>query len=244
MELIDAFLPRIDGASVRFVMAPETAPAGNGTLGMVVMVLGSNQWVGATLTSVARILRGNASALVRWCPRQDSNLRPSATEALGAQQYMEAWIVEAPDDCRTESDREADVGDVGAGVHNRGAGRGNNRSRLCDQPSNTADEPVSDLHGLAKDRGCTHPGCDVAGYYCEVHHVEDWARTHCTDVNQLTLACGPNHKLVEKGWITRKRANGDTEWIPPPHLDHGQPRINTFHHPEKLLCDGEDDDGP
>jgi hypothetical protein len=22
----------------------------------------------------------------------------------------------------------------------------------------------------------------------------------------------------------------------------GQPRINTFHHPEKLLCDGDDDD--
>ncbi|MGB9303309.1 MAG: hypothetical protein WCB92_06425, partial [Mycobacterium sp.] len=40
---------------------------------------------------------------------------------------------------------------------------------------------------------------------------------------------------------TRKNARGDTEWIPPPHLDHGQPRINTFHHPEKLLR-GEDDD--
>jgi hypothetical protein len=29
-----------------------------------------------------------------------------------------------------------------------------------------------------------------------------------------------------------KRVNGDTEWISPPHLDHGQPRTNTFHHPE------------
>jgi hypothetical protein len=58
----------------------------------------------------------------------------------------------------------------------------------------------------------------------------------------LTFACGPNHRLLEKGWTTRKRANGDTEWIPPPHLDHGQPRTNTFHHPEKLLAEEEDDD--
>jgi hypothetical protein len=43
------------------------------------------------------------------------------------------------------------------------------------------------------------------------------------------------------GWITRKRANGDTEWIPPPHLDHGQPRTNSFHHPEKLLCEDEEE---
>ncbi|WP_297824433.1 HNH endonuclease signature motif containing protein, partial [Mycobacterium sp.] len=27
----------------------------------------------------------------------------------------------------------------------------------------------------AKDRGCTAPGCDVKGYYCEVHHVTDYA---------------------------------------------------------------------
>ncbi len=94
----------------------------------------------------------------------------------------------------------------------------------------------------AKDRGCSAPGCDVPGYLCEVHHVEDWARTHCTDINQLTLACGPDHRLLEKGWTTRKRANGDTEWIPPPHLDHGRPRTNRFHHPEKVLADEDDDD--
>jgi hypothetical protein len=95
----------------------------------------------------------------------------------------------------------------------------------------------------AKDRGCSAPGCDVAGYYCEVHHVTDYATCRTTDVNDLTLGCGPQHRLVKKGgWTTRKRANGDTEWIPPPHLDRGQPRTNTFHHPEKLLCDEDDDD--
>ncbi|WP_431739709.1 hypothetical protein, partial [Mycobacterium mantenii] len=32
----------------------------------------------------------------------------------------------------------------------------------------------------------------------------------------------------------------ETQWIPPPHLDRGQPRTNTFHHPEKLLGDPEE----
>jgi hypothetical protein len=94
----------------------------------------------------------------------------------------------------------------------------------------------------AKDRGCTRPGCGVPGYECEVHHVEGWATTRCTDVNTLTLACGSDHLLVEPGgWTTRKRKDGTTEWIPPPHLDHGQPRINSFHHPEKLLTEQDDD---
>jgi hypothetical protein len=91
----------------------------------------------------------------------------------------------------------------------------------------------------AKDRGCTRPGCDVPGYWCEVHHVEDWATTHRTEIHRLTLACGADHKLVDNGWTTRKRANGDTEWIPPPHRDFGQPRTNNFHHPEKVLCEEE-----
>jgi hypothetical protein len=95
----------------------------------------------------------------------------------------------------------------------------------------------------AKDRGCTRPGCDVPGYKCEVHHIDEWAHCRTTDVNKLTFACGQDHPLAERGWTTRKRKDGTTEWIPPPHLDHGQPRINTFHHPEKLLCDdGEDED--
>jgi hypothetical protein len=91
----------------------------------------------------------------------------------------------------------------------------------------------------AKDRGCTRPGCTVPGYYCEVHHCDPWAKTHITDVNDLTFGCGADHPLAEQGWTTRKNAHGDTEWIPPQHLDHGQPRINTFHHPEKLLQDND-----
>jgi hypothetical protein len=104
--------------------------------------------------------------------------------------------------------------------------------------------PAQRIVLYAKDRGCSFPNCDVPGYLCEVHHVRPWATTHTTDINDLTLACGPNHKLAEQGWTTRKRVNGDTEWIPPAHLDHGQPSVNKFHHPEKLLRAKEDDELP
>ncbi len=94
----------------------------------------------------------------------------------------------------------------------------------------------------AKDRGCSAPGCTTPGYYCEVHHVTEYAKCHTTDVNDLTFACGPQHRLLRPGgWTTRKNARGDTEWLPPPHLDRGQPRVNVFHHPEKLLRDSDDE---
>jgi hypothetical protein len=98
------------------------------------------------------------------------------------------------------------------------------------------------LNILAKDRGCSHPGCDVSGYYSEVHHCTPYATCPTTDVNDLTFGCGGHHPLAEQGWTTRKNQHGDTEWIPPPHLDRGQPRTNNFHHPEKLVR--ADDDGP
>ncbi|OBB95214.1 HNH endonuclease signature motif containing protein [Mycobacterium sp. 852002-40037_SCH5390672] len=100
--------------------------------------------------------------------------------------------------------------------------------------------PAQRIVLYAKDRGCSHPGCDVSGYYCEVHHVTSYATCRDTDIDELTFACGGHHPLAERGWITRKNAKGDTEWIPPPHLDRGQRRTNAFHHPEDLLCEAED----
>jgi hypothetical protein len=102
--------------------------------------------------------------------------------------------------------------------------------------------PAQRIVLYAKDRGCTFPGCSVPANLCETHHCNPYATNPVTDVNDLTLACGPNHKLAEQGWITRKNGHGDTDWIPPPHLDYGQARTNTFHHPEKLLRDEDEDD--
>lgn len=99
----------------------------------------------------------------------------------------------------------------------------------------TADQRIV-LH--AKDRGCSAPGCTVPGYLCQVHHVDDWCDDGPTDIDNLTFACGPHHRLLQQGWTTRKRrGNGVTEWIPPPHLDTGQSRTNDYHHPERFILD-------
>jgi hypothetical protein len=102
--------------------------------------------------------------------------------------------------------------------------------------------PAQRIVLYAKDRGCSFPGCSVPANLCETHHCNPYATNPVTDINDLTLACGPNHQLAEQGWTTRKNQRGDTEWIPPPHLDRGQARVNTFHHPEKLLLGEEDNE--
>jgi len=90
----------------------------------------------------------------------------------------------------------------------------------------------------ARDRGCTHPGCDMPGYLCEVHHVNEWAQGGPTDIDNLTFACGQHHKLLDKGWQTKKLPNGRTQWIPPPQLELPS-ATNTFHHPEDFLPERE-----
>lgn len=96
----------------------------------------------------------------------------------------------------------------------------------------------------AKDRGCSHPGCAAPGYHCQVHHADlDWAQGGLTNIDDLTFACGPHNRLITPGgWKTRKRRDGTTEWIPPPHLDTGQTRVNNHHHPENFLLENNDQD--
>ena len=104
--------------------------------------------------------------------------------------------------------------------------------------------PAQRLVLYALERGCTKPGCDAPPYWCQVHHATtDWAHGGRTNIDDLTLACGPDNRLVTDGdWKTKKRDDGTTEWIPPPELDHGQPRTNTYHHPEHMLEDEEDEE--
>ena len=95
---------------------------------------------------------------------------------------------------------------------------------------------------FASQRGCTKPGCTAPFYDSEVHHDDAWSKTNRTDVTALTLACPPDHDLTETGLPTRKRADGVTEWIPPPHLDTGKPRTNGYWHPQRYQRRSEDDD--
>ncbi|TMS51504.1 HNH endonuclease signature motif containing protein [Mycobacterium sp. DBP42] len=97
---------------------------------------------------------------------------------------------------------------------------------------------------IARDGGCTKPGCTVGAYGCQAHHAtDDWAAGGDTNVDTMSLACGPDNRLVDDdgGYTTTINERGEVEWQPPPHLDHGQHRINYHHRPELLLTPPEDE---
>ena len=102
------------------------------------------------------------------------------------------------------------------------------------------------LNGHSKDRGCTFRGCTAPAYHSQVHHATaDWNEGGQTNITDETLACGPDNRRVKPGgWRTRKRKDGRTEWIPPPDLDTGQPRVNKYHHPQEFLAEHDEDDDP
>ena len=97
--------------------------------------------------------------------------------------------------------------------------------------------PAQRIMLIARDGGCTKPGCTVGAYGSQAHHVvADWTDGGNTNVDELGLACGPDNRAVgPEGWSTRMNERGEVEWIPPPALDTGQTRINTYHRPERLL---------
>jgi hypothetical protein len=71
--------------------------------------------------------------------------------------------------------------------------------------------------------------------------MNEWATRGNTDIDTLTLACAPNHKLIETGCTTTQFPNYRTAWLPPARFDRGGSRTNSYHHPERLLNDGDDE---
>jgi hypothetical protein len=55
-----------------------------------------------------------------------------------------------------------------------------------------------------------------------------------------TIAESADYLQISDRTVRRPIADGGTEWIPPPELDHGQPRTNAYWHPEKMLADDDD----
>lgn len=106
-------------------------------------------------------------------------------------------------------------------------------------------EPDQRLVLYAGDRGCTFPGCTAPALFTEAHHIREWQDGGGTDVDNLTLACGPHHRLIGDGahqWATtvagrEHRHPGSTLWHPPPSVDPlRRGRINHYHHPDRLLA--------
>ena len=82
---------------------------------------------------------------------------------------------------------------------------------------------------IARDRGCSFPGCDTPPEYCERHHIISWADGGPTDLDNLTLLCRyHHHNFVTRGWTCRIDADRLPEWTPPKSVDRQQrPMINT-----------------
>jgi hypothetical protein len=60
---------------------------------------------------------------------------------------------------------------------------------------------------LARDRGCTFPGCQRKRHV-DAHHIHHWADGGETAPGNLTLLCTQHHRLLHEGSFAIKR---DTE---------------------------------
>lgn len=81
---------------------------------------------------------------------------------------------------------------------------------------------------IARDKGCSFPGCATPPEYCERHHIQSWVDGGATDLDNLTLLCRYHHlHFAIRGWTCRLNADRLPEWRAPYPLDPQQkPMIN------------------
>ncbi len=81
---------------------------------------------------------------------------------------------------------------------------------------------------IARDHGCSFPGCDTPPDWCERHHIRAWIDGGDTNLDNLTLLCRyHHHTFATRGWTCRLNADGLPAWTPPKIVDrHQRPMIN------------------
>lgn len=72
---------------------------------------------------------------------------------------------------------------------------------------------------IARDRGCTFPGCDQPPEHCQRHHIIAWADGGLTDLDNLTLVCGYHHREFDRAGWNCQLVDGLPQWIPPAWID-------------------------
>jgi hypothetical protein len=82
---------------------------------------------------------------------------------------------------------------------------------------------------IARDGGCSFPGCAHPPEWCERHHLRAWVDGGHTDLDNLTLLCRyHHHNFAARDWACRLNLDGLPEWVPPKHVDPEQrPLVNT-----------------
>ena len=85
---------------------------------------------------------------------------------------------------------------------------------------------------IARDQGCSFPGCTAPALWTQAHHITDFALGGKTSVDNGTLLCRFDHdNHVKNGW-TCQMINGTPHWTPPTWIDKTQtPRRNHAHNP-------------
>lgn len=80
---------------------------------------------------------------------------------------------------------------------------------------------------IARDRGCSFPDCDKPPEWTQRHHIQSWADDGNTDLDNLTLLCGPHHRsFKQQGWRCTVKDRLPW-WIPPAWIDPARtPRQN------------------
>ena len=75
---------------------------------------------------------------------------------------------------------------------------------------------------IARDKGCSFPGCDDPPEYCQRHHVVPWWRGGPTNIDNLALLCRYHHReFARRGWRCLM-LDGMPWWVPPAWRDPDQ----------------------
>lgn len=93
--------------------------------------------------------------------------------------------------------------------------------------------PTQTLALVARDQGCSFPGCDWPPDWCPRHHIRDWADGAPTDLDNLTLLRGYHHRhFADHGWTCQLTPDRLPAWTPPKWNDpKQQTRLNARIHP-------------
>ena len=85
---------------------------------------------------------------------------------------------------------------------------------------------------IARDEGCSMPGCTAPPLWCQGHHVVEYSDGGPTTVANGTLLCGDCHRqFAKRGWEC-VMTDGVPQWIPPPWIDpERRPLRNLAHDP-------------
>ncbi|WGH83888.1 HNH endonuclease signature motif containing protein [Auritidibacter ignavus] len=65
---------------------------------------------------------------------------------------------------------------------------------------------------VARDKGCTAPGCTMPASWCQVHHIVEWENHGATRIDNAALVCSRHHTEIHQGKWSIARIDRDGVW--------------------------------